>query len=93
MHCGCRFVKAGNSWWQVVACPLHQLELKPLHADPEASAERCTYCGFGVLPITDILPITDGILCKSGSSCPFTGKALRFVARPDQVPLPCEESG
>lgn len=28
--CGCRYVHAGPSWYQVVACPAHDLEMRPL---------------------------------------------------------------
>ena len=28
-ECGCAWVKAGGNWYQVVACPLHVMDMRP----------------------------------------------------------------
>ena len=37
LFCGCAFIKvnADEKWWQVVACPLHIMAMKPLD-EPKA---------------------------------------------------------
>jgi hypothetical protein len=55
-------------------------------------AQRCEYCGFAIALITPEMykrPEDRAGQCKSGTSCPFTGRELRYVARPDHV-LPSE---
>jgi hypothetical protein len=35
LFCGCAFIKAGGQWYQVVACPEHVMDMKPM-AEPKA---------------------------------------------------------
>lgn len=34
LDCGCRYVRAGGRWWQVVACPGHQFTFGPVEEVP-----------------------------------------------------------
>jgi hypothetical protein len=36
LFCGCAYVKAGDKWYQVVACPSHVMDMKPHDDVPEA---------------------------------------------------------
>lgn len=35
LPCGCRYVKAGDKWYHVVACPDHELGFEPLDGPDE----------------------------------------------------------
>lgn len=34
LFCGCTYVQAGGKWYQVVACPDHPMDMKPLDEVP-----------------------------------------------------------
>lgn len=34
LDCGCSYVLAGAKWWQVIACPDHDMTLRPLDFEP-----------------------------------------------------------
>lgn len=33
--CGCRYIRTGKAWYQVVACPDHRFDFRPLEEVPE----------------------------------------------------------
>ncbi len=40
IFCGCAYIKAGEQWFQVVACPDHEMDMHPVPYPPKPRVKK-----------------------------------------------------